>query len=197
MDAPRAVAREVGRGQSTEDMLAAALAAAADGDARLRDTLEQLDAPIYVTDADGWVTSFNRACIDFAGRTPEAGEDRWCVTWRLYTEQGERLPHDECPMAVAIREARPIRNVVAVAERPDGTRVMFLPHPTPILDAAGNVTGAINLLVDVTDRQQAEALDVQAARCRRLAQSLTDARTIETLSAMAAEYEEKARGLRR
>lgn len=196
MDAPRAVAREVGRRQSSEDMLAVVLAAASDGNEGLRETLETLSAPIYVTDAEGWVTSYNSACIDFVGRTPDPGEDRWCVTWRLYTEQGERLAHDECPMAVAIREARPVRNVVAVAERPDGTRVMFLPHPTPIFDADGRVTGAVNLLVDVTDRQQADALDVQAARCRRLAQTLTDSRTVETLGAMAAEYEEKARKLR-
>ena len=197
MDAPRAIAREPGRGQSTEEMLAAALAAASGGRDGLREILDTLSAPIYVTDAEGWVTSFNSACIDFAGRTPVPGEDRWCVTWRLYTEHGDHIPHDECPMAVAIREARAIRNVVAVAERPDGSRVMFLPHPTPILDANGTLTGAVNLLLDVTDRRQAAALDVQAARCRRLAQSLTDTRTVETLGAMAAEYEEKARVLRR
>ncbi|MGQ0588055.1 MAG: PAS domain S-box protein [Sphingosinicella sp.] len=196
MDAPRAIVRELGRGQSTDEMLAAVLAAASNGHEALGETLETLDAPIYVTDAEGWVTSFNSACIDFVGRTPVPGQDRWCVTWRLYTEQGDQLPHDCCPMAVAIREARPVRNVVAVAERPDGTRVMFLPHPTPIFDVDGALTGAVNLLVDVTDRRQAEALDVQAARCRRLAQSLTDTRTVETLSAMAAEYEEKARNLR-
>ena len=197
MDAPRVIAREAGRGQSTDEMLAAALAAASNGGAALREILDRLDAPIYVTDAEGWVVSFNSACVDFAGRTPLPGEDRWCVTWRLYTEGGDHLPHDQCPMAVAIKEARSIRNVVAVAERPDGTRVLFIPHPTPILDSDGRLTGAVNLLLDVTDRRQAEALDVQAARCRRLAQSLTDSRTVETLSAMAAEYEEKARNLRR
>ena len=28
---------------------------------------------------------------------------------------------------------------------PDGTRVMFIPHPTPILDSDGMLTGAVNL----------------------------------------------------
>lgn len=179
-----------------ETMLAAALVAASEGGDALAPTLESLDAPIYITDADGWVTSFNRACIDFAGRTPVAGRDRWCVTWQLYTEDGVPLRHEHCPMAVAINEARPVRGAVAVAERPDGTRVMFTPYPTPILDAAGVMTGAVNMLIDITDQRQACALDDQAKRCRRLARSLSDTRTVATLTGMAAEYEAKASALR-
>ena len=180
----------------TPDAMAAAVAAARGAEDRLQALLDALPAPIYMTDADGWVTYFNRACVDFAGRTPVAGEDRWCVTWRLYTEEGVFLPHEQCPMARAIRERRAIRGVVAVAERPDGTRVLFTPHPTPILDEAGALVGAVNILLDVTDRRQAESLKAQAQRCRRLACSVTDERTIETLNAMAAEYEDEASRLR-
>ena len=182
--------------RSAEAMLAVALAAATNGDDDLAATLESLDAPIYVTDAEGWIISFNRACIDFAGRTPIAGRDRWCVTWRLYSEQGAFLRHENCPMAVAIKQARRVRGAVAVAERPDGTRVMFTPYPTPILDEQGVVIGGVNMLIDVTDERQACALDTQAMRCRRLASSLSDARTVTTLTGMAAEYEAKARELR-
>lgn len=179
-----------------EAMLAAALAAAAEGDVALDCALQTLDAPIYVTDAEGWVRSFNRACIDFAGRTPIPGRDRWCVTWRLYTEGGDYLPHDQCPMAIALKDGRKVRGMTAVAERPDGSRVMFVPYPTPIFDSDGAMVGAVNMLIDVTDRRQAEALDEQAARCRRLAASLGDARTVATLTGMASEYEAKARALR-
>ena len=34
----------------------------------------------------------------------------------------------------------------------------------------------------------------QAERCRRLARSVTDQRTLDALNAMASEYEERARG---
>src|SRR5690349_13366056 len=117
-----------------EAILERAIGAAAVGEQALRDALDQLPAAIYVTDADGVITYFNPACIDFTGRRPEVGQDRWCVTWRLHTNAGEFLPHDECPMAVAINTQRPIRGVTAVAERPDGTRVNFRPYPTPIFD---------------------------------------------------------------
>lgn len=163
--------------------------------ASLDAVLEQLPVPIYVTDAAGTVIAFNRACVDFAGRTPIPGQDRWCVTWRLYDQDGRPLPHDRCPMALAIQERRPVRGVVAVAERPDGSRVLFQPYPTPILDGNGTLIGAINLLIDVTDRRQAKALLAQAQRCRRLAQSIMDQPTIETLLLMADEYEQKADSL--
>ena len=181
---------------SPEEILTIVVSAARKGDAELRDLLDALPAPIYTTDRDGWVTFFNRACVDFAGRTPAVGEDRWCVTWKLYNQDGDFLPHEECPMAVAIREKREIRGAVAVAERPDGTRVMFAPYPTPMLDDDGNVVGAVNMLIDVTDHRQAEALKSQAMRCRRLAKSVTDRRASETLRQMAAEYDQKARSLR-
>src|SRR3712207_7069326 len=57
---------------------------------------------------------WNRACVEFAGREPRLGEDRWCVTWKIYTTSGDPLPHHKCPMAQAIRERREIRGAVAI-----------------------------------------------------------------------------------
>lgn len=160
-------------------------------------TLVDLPVPVYATDHDGRITFFNKACVEFAGRVPEPGQDRWCVTWKLFTMDGAPLPHDLCPMAVAIRERRTVRGVRAVAERPDGRRVEFMPFPTPVLDNSGEFIGAVNVLVGTAGRDESEHLKAQASRCRRLAKSTTDKRTAETLKLMAAEYEEKAGALRR
>ncbi len=105
------------------------------------------DVPTYITDDEGVVIYANDACEPFAGRAPALGRDRWCVTWRLYTDVGEFLPHEQCPMAVAIREQRPVRGASAVAERPDGTRVPFRPFPTPIFGRDRRLVGAVNVLV--------------------------------------------------
>jgi two-component sensor histidine kinase len=72
------------------------------------------------------------------------------------TPDGEPLPHDECPMAMALKQNRPIRNTEAVAERPDGSRVPFIPYPTPLRNARGELVGAVNMLVDISERKQAE-----------------------------------------
>lgn len=178
-----------------DEILNIAMEAVERGD-NLFDALEALQAPIYATDAQGLVSYFNQACIGFAGRTPVVGKDRWCVTWKLYTDDGDFLPHDQCPMAVAIRDRRPVRGVTAVAERPDGTRVNFMPFPTPLLGKDGELQGAINL-IDVTDARQIDDLRFQASRCRRLAISVGDRRTADTLTLMAAEYDAKAAELER
>lgn len=175
-----------------EDLLETAITAIEAGNDR--SVLDALPVPIYTTDAEGRVTYWNHACINFAGRKPELGKDRWCVTWRLYTTDGLHLPHDQCPMAKAIREQRSIRSEIAIAMRPQGSRVAFRAYPTPLFDQSGKLAGAINMLVDISD-EQAGSLKDQAARCRRLARATHDARTSEILTAMASGYEETAAAL--
>ena len=159
--------------------------------------LDRIPAALYVADAEGTVTYFNKACVTLAGRTPEVGRDKWCVTWRIYTPDGEFLPHDQCPMAVAIREKRAVRNIEAVAERPDGSRVHFIPFPTPLFDEAGRFAGAVNLLLDVTEQRKPEFLQDQAQQCRQLAAACTTHDLAETLQLMAAKYDEQSLKLTR
>ena len=156
-----------------------------------RSILDELPAPIYTTDTEGAVTYWNRACVALAGREPELGRDRWCVTWRIYTTAGDFMPHEDCPMAEAIRNRVEVRGKVAIALRPDGSRIAFRPYPTPLFDSAGTFTGAINLLVDVSD-EQVEALTGQAERCRRLAGATYNREMADILGAMADGYERTA-----
>lgn len=142
------IVQDVTNAQQMEDRLR-------DSERHLRDLLEALPAAVYTTDAKGRVTFYNRAAVEMAGRTPQQG-DMWCVTWRLFNPDGSPLPHDECPMAIALKEGRSVRGAEAVAERPDGTRVPFIPYPTPLYDSDGNLIGAINMLVDITELKRAE-----------------------------------------
>ena len=125
-------------------------------DDQLSRVLDALPAAIYTTDAAGRITYYNRAAADLAGRQPEIGKDEWCVTFRLFMPDGTPLPHDQCPMAIALKECRPVRGVEALAQRPDGTLFPFLPFPTPIRDENGSLIGAVNMLVDISERKQAE-----------------------------------------
>jgi PAS domain S-box-containing protein len=124
---------------------------------RFREMVDALPAAIYTTDAEGRLTHFNPAAVEFAGRTPELGTDRWCVSWKLFHPDGTPIPHDECPMAIALREGRAVRGGEIIIERPDGTRRWFTPYPTPLRDAEGKIVGGINMLVDITERKEAEA----------------------------------------
>jgi PAS domain-containing protein len=118
-------------------------------EARYADLLAALPFAVYTTDATGRITFYNEAAVALWGRRPVLGRDRWCGSWHIYSLNGAPLPHDRCPMAVAIREDRRIRGVTAVAERPDGTRVHFQPFPTPLHDANDNLVGAVNVLLNL------------------------------------------------
>jgi PAS domain S-box-containing protein len=131
-------------------------AALRESERRLQDLLAAIPAAIYTTDADGTLTYFNEAAVALAGQRPRIGVDKWCVSWKLYWPDGTPLPHDQCPMAIALREGRIVRDVEAIAERPDGSRVPFIPFPTPLRDAAGRIVGGINMLVDISERKQSE-----------------------------------------
>lgn len=180
---------------SAEDYLQLAIDAAARSDDGRENALDRIPVPVYITDADGFVTYWNRASAEFAGREPQLGEDRWCVTWRLFSTTGDPLPHDQCPMAEAIHKQAPVRGKIAIAMRPDGTRSAFRAYPTPLLDESGRLTGAVNLLIDVSE-EQAGALTDQAARCHRLAQATHDRGVSRMLEQMACDYGETAASLR-
>jgi PAS domain S-box-containing protein len=130
-------------------------ASSAQGEEFFRAILDALPAAVYTTDAAGQITYFNEAAAALWGRRPELGSSEWCGSWKLYWPDGRPLPHDQCPMAIALKEGRSIRGVEAIAERPDGSRVPFMPFPTPLYDASGGLIGAVNMLVDVSDRKRA------------------------------------------
>lgn len=126
------------------------------GERRFREMIDALPAAIYTTDAEGRLTHFNPAAVEFSGRVPDLGTDQWCVSWKMFWPDGTPLPHDQCPMAVALKEGRIVDGTEAIAERPDGTRVWFTPYPRPLHDAEGRIVGGINMLLDITERKQAE-----------------------------------------
>lgn len=179
--------------QNPEAMLDRALEALS-STSECRSSLDELPVPIYTTDSNGAVTYWNRACVEFAGREPELGRDRWCVTWQLFTTAGDPLRHEDCPMAQALKQQRAIRGAIAIAERPDGSRVAFKPYPTPLFHEDGSLKGAVNMLIDVS-AEQAKALRDQAEHCRRLADATYDTKTHRVLSDMAAGFDRTANAL--
>jgi PAS domain S-box-containing protein len=118
-----------------------------------RNLVNALSAAVYTTDLEGRITLFNEPAAAMWGRRPKIGEDLWCGSWKIYNTDGTVLPHDQCPMAVALRERRSVRGEEIVVERPDGTRAFVLPHPEPLSDDSGQIVGAVNLLVDITERR--------------------------------------------
>jgi PAS domain S-box-containing protein len=133
-----------------------AQAALSSRERKWREMLQALPVAVYMTDAAGRITFYNEAAADLWGMRPEIGKSEFCGSWKLYWPDGTPLPHDECPMAQALKDKRPNRGMEAVAERPDGSRVQFMPYPTPLLDESGVLIGGLNTLVDVSELRRGE-----------------------------------------
>ncbi len=139
---------------------------------RFRVMIDALPAAIYMTDAAGVLTHFNPACVPLSGRTPVLHEDRWCVCWKLFLADGTPVPHEDCSMAMALKGDCVIQGLEAIAERPDGTRVWCVAYPSVIRDLQGQIIGGMNMLIDITDRKQAEVtLKLQNERLRLLGEA--------------------------
>ena len=121
--------------------------------------LALMPAGLYIVEAEtGTITYFNEQAARIWGRPARLGalEERFCGCYKVYMPDGTFVPREQTPMAVAIREGRSFRNVEAIVERPDGSRITALVNIEPLRDASGKVTGAVNVFYDITDRRHAE-----------------------------------------
>src|SRR6202050_276198 len=157
-----------------------------------RRLLDVLPAAIYVTDAEGRITYFNDAAAQLWGRRPTLHSDRWCGSWQILCPHGAPLPHDECPMALTLKEGNSCRGQQAIAERPDGTRVPFMAFPTPFYDPSGALVGAVNVLVDISEHQRAERV---ARRLAAIVESSDDAIISKDLNGIIATWNKAAERL--
>lgn len=152
--------------------------------------LAPLPIAVYVTDAAGRITFYNEAATELWGHRPALGDAQWCGSWKLFHLDGRPMPHDACPMAQTLKTGEAVRGAVAIAERPDGSRVVFQPFPTPLHDSGGKLTGAINLLLDVTERHRSE---IELAKLAAIVVSSDDAIVSKTLEGVITSWNDGAR----
>ncbi|MBO9682582.1 MAG: PAS domain S-box protein [Flavisolibacter sp.] len=123
---------------------------------RYKNLIQSLATPLYTTDTMGRITMYNKAAADLWGKEPEIGKDMWCGSYRIFNTDGTQMPLDTCPMAVCLNEKRAVYGEEILVARPDGSIRHVAPHPQPLFDDEGNMTGAINMLIDITDIKRAE-----------------------------------------
>lgn len=135
------------------------------------DLLEALPVAIYATDPAGRLTFCNAAAAALWGARPAIG-----------SRIDEGLVH--IPGAAGLgADGRPRREQVvsgteAIVSRPDGKRLSVLAYASPLLDESGKAMGAVTVLVDISERRQAE---IAAAYLAAIVASSDDAIVGKTL----------------
>lgn len=140
--------------------------AASHDPALFRRTLELFPAGAYTCDPEGLITWFNQRAVELWGRQPRLNDpvDRYCGSFRLMSAHSLPIDHDACWMALALRNRRDYHGQEIIIERGDGSRITALAYATPLLDADGEVLGAVNILINISERKRMEQLLAEANR---------------------------------
>jgi signal transduction histidine kinase len=138
------------------------------GESEFFHLLDKLPAAAYTCDVDGLISHYNQSAMRLWGRAPKLNDpaDRFCGSFKLHSSDGQPISHDNCWMALALRGDREYTGCEIVVERPDGERRHVLAYASPIHDRGSKVTGAVNVLFDITERKSAEEALKEADRSR-------------------------------
>ncbi|MBL0358690.1 MAG: PAS domain S-box protein [Chitinophagaceae bacterium] len=118
---------------------------------QIRDIIQDLPNAIYTCDELGYVQTYNKAAVELWGRKPVAGKDRWSGSWKIYNTDGSSLSPEDSPMAITLKERRPLYGKEIIIKRPDSSLRHVIPYPSPLYNDQGQLTGAINILIDITE----------------------------------------------
>lgn len=146
--------------------------------------LDLLPVATFICDASGKILQYNSRAVDIWGRLPRPEEEhgQFTAMCKFYDLNGE--PRPRSMIAEVLKTGEPVRNREVIVERADGTRVTVSINIDPLKNARGEMIGAVNCFLDVTERK---LIDAALDRSRR------DLREHE--QRLAATYEHAAIGI--
>jgi len=118
--------------------------------------LDHLPLAASIVDLQGRIAYCNDAARALWGRGPEEGQDRWSGAWGLLSGDGTAIMAHETPLARVLQTGAAVAHPEIFIQRPDGSQVPCAPYAAPIRDDQGQLLGALEVLVDVSEQRAAE-----------------------------------------
>ena len=124
---------------------------------RLKAVLDALPVGVFIVDTDGKIAQIN-----------EQAERIWCkseptsevVDWRMYegrwASSGDFIKYQDWPLFRSLNRGETIIAQAIEIERFDGSRGTILSSSAPIKDDQGKITGAVSVILDITERKVME-----------------------------------------
>ncbi|MEY2511750.1 MAG: hypothetical protein QOE26_2513 [Verrucomicrobiota bacterium] len=132
-------------------------AALGESELRFRRLVELMPVAVYVCDRSGIIQIYNKRAVELWGREPKLGDtaQRYCASLRLYSPEGQLVPHEESKMAEVLRTGVQANDLEVVIERPNGSCITVLVNIAPLRNGEGELIGAMNCFQDITERKEA------------------------------------------
>jgi len=157
--------------------------------------LDLLPVATFITDARGTILQYNQRAVEIWGRTPRPGQ-----THEQFNENTRYREADGTPMARSLLSdvlatGRSIRDAERIVERPDGTTIIVSVNIDPLRNARGELVGAVNCFLDITERKRMDAA-LEQSRLHVLEQEQRLAATYEHVAIGISEIAPNGRMLR-
>ena len=168
-------------GRPPSRQITAALGAilrAADG------VLDLLPIATFISDTRGTILQYNRRAVEIWGRAPKPGQTHEDFNESTRYRMLDGTPMERSLLAEVLATGQPIRDAERIVERPDGTTLIVSVNIDPLRNAKGELVGAVNCFIDITERKRLDTA---------LEQSRTHA--LEQEQRLAATYEHIAIGI--
>lgn len=142
---------------------------------RLRVVLEALPVGVFIANAAGEIVHINAATREIWGKAaPLAARTREYAKYRgWWAASGEPIAAEEWALARALRHGETSMAEEVVIENFDRVRRTILNSAVPLRDERGQVTGAVVVNVDITERKRMEEDLRQQELLHRLALETT------------------------
>lgn len=126
--------------------------------AKLQAIIENAPEGIVVADAKGRIVLANPAAEELYSRPVPYGEEYAShSSLRVCRSDGTAIPPRELPLTRSALDGETLHDVDLAMVLPDGERLHLLADTVPIRDRAGEISGAIGIFRDITERVRAEA----------------------------------------
>jgi PAS domain-containing protein len=120
-----------------------------------RNLMSSLSTPAFLVDEDGVLVFYNEAAGELLGRRFEEvgtmGPDLWGSAFGPFDASGNRIPFDDLPLTIALRQGRPAHSTFRIRSL-DGNDHQIEVSAMPIL-ATGGARGAMAIFWPFEDRE--------------------------------------------
>lgn len=123
---------------------------------KFRDLIENLPVAVYTCDAGGNINVYNKAAVDLWGTEPAANQTPWGTSWQLSPAGPFDLPLQEKKKISAQRNTEPGTGSEIIIHQPNGAKRQVIAYHAPLFKECGKISGAVNLLVDITSLREKE-----------------------------------------
>jgi PAS domain S-box-containing protein len=119
--------------------------------------LDMLPIATFVCDAAGTILQYNQRAVEIWGAAPRPGQthEDFTASARFFDIDGKPLARSGFSQVMASGQAA--RDLERIVERADGSRVTVSLNIDPLRNAKGEIIGAVNCFLDITERKRTEA----------------------------------------